>query len=268
MLRKVIVPLDGSSRSESAIAPARAVATRADASLVLVTTRWGSDVSSPRRYIEARASAIDDGEARLILDREPVDAISFVASEDDDALVCMATHGRGGVRGTVMGSVAEAVVRTIRGPVMLIGPDNKLGESLPASPHVLVGLDGSDTSNAVLPAAIELARALHADIRVVQVVLTTDVIKVTRQTTAEATPLEDVVERIRDADVDAHYEIVDDGDISARIATYAAELPASIVALATHGRSGLARVALGSVAMRVVRRSECPALVVRPCSLT
>jgi nucleotide-binding universal stress UspA family protein len=46
------------------------------------------------------------------------------------------------------------------------------------------------------------------------------------------------------------------------------EIGASLVALSTHGRTGLARMTLGSVAMTVVRQSPCPALVTRPTQLT
>ena len=264
MLRKIIVPLDGSQLSESALAPACAIAARAGASLLLATTRWGSDVSTPRRYIDERAAAIADAEARVILDREAADAICLLARETPDTLVCMATHGRGGLRGTVMGSVAEAVVHEVHRPLVLVGPQSGLGESLPESPHVVVGIDGSDASKAVLPAAIELAVALGADIRVVEVMVAPEVFKVAVSRTSQAIALDDVVKKIHDAGVAATYEIIDDGDTSGRLVSYAADLPASIVALATHGRTGLARVALGSVAMRVVRRSACPVLVVRP----
>jgi nucleotide-binding universal stress UspA family protein len=268
MLRKVIVPLDGSELSESAIAPARAIAARAGASLLFMTTGWDSDVSAPRRYLDVHAAIADaEADVDVILDREAVDAICLKAQQDRDALVCMATHGRGGLRETVIGSVAQAVIRNIRRPLVLVGPDNVLGDSLPASPHLLIALDGSDASEAVLPAAMDLALALGADVRLVQVVFTPEVIKVSGPRTAEAVALEDACKQVRDAGVEADYEIIDDHDTSARLASYAAELPASIVAVATHGRTGLARVALGSVAIRFVRRSSCPVLVVRPDQL-
>jgi nucleotide-binding universal stress UspA family protein len=265
MLRKVIVPLDGSELSESAIAPARAVAARAGASLLFMTTRWDSEVSAPRRYLDVHAAIADaEADVDVILDREAADAICLKAQQDPDALVCMATHGRGGLRETVTGSVAEAVIRNIRRPLVLVGPNNSLGDSLPASPQLLVALDGSDASKASLPAALGLALALRASVRLVQVVFTTEVIKVSGPRTAEAMALEDACKQLRDAGVEADYEIIDDHDTSARLASYAAELPASMVALATHGRTGLARVTLGSVAIRVVRKSLCPVLVVRP----
>jgi nucleotide-binding universal stress UspA family protein len=262
-LRKVIVPLDGSELSESAIAPARAIAARADVSLLFVTTRWDSNVSAARRYVDLQA-ALADAEADVVLDREAVDAICLEGRENRDALICMATHGRGGLRETVLGSVAEAVIRSIERPVVLVGPGNRLGQSLPTSPRVVVGLDGSDASKAILPAATDLALALGASIRLVQVVLEPEVINITGPRMTEAVALEDTAKELRDAGVDADYEIIDDHDVSAGLARYAADLPASIVAVATHGRTGLARVALGSVAIRIVRRSPCPVLVVRP----
>jgi nucleotide-binding universal stress UspA family protein len=263
VVRQVIVPLDGSELSESAIAPARAIAARAHASLLFVTTRWDSDVSAARRYLDLQAE-LADAEADVVLDREAVDAICLKGRENQDALVCMATHGRGGLRETVLGSVAEGVIRGIERPVVLVGPNNRLGQSLPTLPHVLVGLDGSDASKAVLPAATDLALALKASIRLVQVVLEPEVINITGPRMTEAAALENAAKELHDEGVDADYEIIDDHDVSAGLARYAADLPASIVAVATHGRTGLARVALGSVAIRTVRRGPCPVLVVGP----
>lgn len=51
------------------------------------------------------------------------------------------------------------------------------------------------------------------------------------------------------------------------IVDYAAHLPASLIAMATHGRSGIARFALGSVAASIVHAAPCPVLVVRPDGL-
>jgi nucleotide-binding universal stress UspA family protein len=65
----------------------------------------------------------------VILDREAADAICFLARENPETLVFMATHGRGGLRGTVMGSVGEAVVREVHRPLVLVGPHGRLGES-------------------------------------------------------------------------------------------------------------------------------------------
>jgi nucleotide-binding universal stress UspA family protein len=84
----------------------------------------------------------------------------------------------------------------------------------------VVGIDGSDASKAVLPAAIELALALGADIRVVEVVLALEVIKVAVPRTSEAIALDDVVKQIHDAGVSATYAIIDDGDTSGRLTSY------------------------------------------------
>jgi hypothetical protein len=97
-----------------------------------------------------------------------------------------------------MGSVAEAVIRNVRGPLMLVGPNNKLGDALPAC-RTWWCLDGSDAAKAVLPAATALALAWNADLRLVQVVLPPEVIGVTGPRKVEAVALEGVAKRIRDA---------------------------------------------------------------------
>ena len=54
-----------------------------------------------------------------------------------------------------------------------------------------------------------------------------------------------------------------EGDAAAEILSVARKLPADIIVVSTHGRTGLTRALLGSVAEHVVRRAPCPVLVVR-----
>jgi nucleotide-binding universal stress UspA family protein len=75
------------------------------------------------------------------------------------------------------------------------------------------------------------------------------------------------VQQLDERGVRATYEVVDGLDAAEVIVTDAVESSVSFIVLATHGRTGLARVALGSVAMRVVHHSPCPVLVVRPQAL-
>jgi nucleotide-binding universal stress UspA family protein len=63
------------------------------------------------------------------------------------------------------------------------------------------------------------------------------------------------------------YESLHGKDAAKAIVAYAGERGAAVVLVATHGRTGLARLAAGSVAMGVVRRSPCPVLVYRPANL-
>ena len=131
-IQTVLVPLDGSERAEQALPPAVQLAERMDADLVLMTTAWeGKSIETVRRYLDVHIALLErDVEPLVVLDREAPDAILFAAREPG-TLVCMTTHGRGGVVSAVLGSVAEAVVRGASGPVVLMGPGMKSDWVLP-----------------------------------------------------------------------------------------------------------------------------------------
>jgi nucleotide-binding universal stress UspA family protein len=174
----------------------------------------------------------------------------------------MATHGHGGVIRGVLGSVAEAVVRAGDAPVLLVGPSLdpkwRLPE-LPTTPEIVLALDGSATSREAIPAAISLARAIAATVRVVYVPHPED---------APDADLPQVVATFAGEGVDATFERVDGFDPAAAITDFAAAHRTSFLVAATHGRTGLTRVTLGSVVQRMVRRASCPVFVVRPVVLT
>ncbi len=264
-MKKVIVPLDGSKLAEAALAPAHVLAGRTDAELVLVTTRWSvDDVEEPGRYLDQQRRELDrPADAVVILDRDAPSGI-VLATDEPGALVCMATHGRGGVKRAVLGSVAEAVVRGAHSPVLLVGPEVSPQWSLPEHPTLLLGIDGSEHSLAVVPAAVDLALAVTARARIVDVSRPPDVLAVSRFRTDDVDVLESVTTRLGSHGVPADYEVVDGLDAAETLLSEAATLRASIIVIATHGRRGLARAALGSVAMRVVHGAPCPVLVVRP----
>jgi nucleotide-binding universal stress UspA family protein len=264
----VLVPLDGSWRSEAALVPAVPLALRTGARLVLLSAQWSaSDLGTTRTYLEGRRAALFDlgfdGQCGIeaVLERDAAAAIGVAASEPG-TLVCMATHGHGGVIRGVLGSVAEAVVRAGNSPVLFVGPSLdpqwRLPEP-PTTPEIVLALDGSPTSREAIPAAISLARAIAATVRVVHVPHPGD---------APGADLPQVVTTFAGEGVDATFDLIDGFDPAAAIAAVAAEHRAAFVVAATHGRTGLARVTLGSVVQRMVRRASCPVFVVRPVVLT
>ena len=123
MVKTVYVPLDGSDVADAAIRPGVQLALRTGANLVLMAARWpGARESMMRSYLDAHVAFLDGPiDSWVIVDKEPADAIAEVSAEPG-ALVCMATHGRGALRATVLGSVAEAVVRSSTGTLVLVGP--------------------------------------------------------------------------------------------------------------------------------------------------
>lgn len=260
---RVVVPLDGSSLAETAIPHARAIA--AGGRLTLVTTTWDGDGAKPEEYLEAQAAGMrpDDVDVLVIRDREAPDAILLAAEDRPGSTICMATHGRSGLGEAVLGSVAEAVVRTAVKPVLLVGPGAIApNRSLP----VVVAVDGPQTAASVAPAAAELADALSVGIRVVEVVAPPP-LPFSPETDTPGWPTDgagatDAQAALVALGKPAERTILRDVDPAHAILRFVTDLPASFIVMGTHGRRGFARVVLGSVAMRVVHASPCPVLVV------
>ena len=231
-----------------------------------------------------------DGHAvNLTAQRGPAaDVIAAVSGAEPTALVVMSTHGRGGISRWVMGSVADKVLHTIPNPMLIV----RASVTGPASPEtslktVVAPLDGSPLSELAIPHAISLAGALSAGIAILRITPTEDYY---RQQLSLATPemgaianldlaepqqlvaedaenagayLADVRNRMR---IDHAHGVATEHQVSDRIAQTiiqrAGEQP-SLVAMTTHGRSGVGRLALGSVTDRVIRHSNLPVLVIR-----
>ena len=142
--------------------------------------------------------------------------------------------------------------------------------------RIVVPLDGSALAEQVLPHVIELSRALGGlPVTLIQVVhsplphhgLPEDfgyAEEILEEADAKATEyLNEVAGKIRDEGIPSVEHRVVRGDIAENILQVVGESPGSLVAMASHGRSGLARWALGSVTERVVRHSVGPTLVIR-----
>jgi nucleotide-binding universal stress UspA family protein len=265
LMRPVIVPLDGSRRAETAIPYARAI--EAGAPLLLVTTMWGTDAVAPRDYLLRSAAELADTEVdtTVVYDDGPANAILLMARQHPGATICMAAHGRSGLGEAVLGSVAEAVVRDAEHPVLLVGPHV---ESDPSSPSpVVIAVDNPTTAAAIAPPAAALASTRELEVWAIEVVAPAPVPFSTEVDTMgwpeDGAAAEAALAALARLGFDAESEVLRDVDPARGIVDFARKLPASVVVVGTHARRGLARVALGSVAMNVVHRAPCPVLVLR-----
>jgi nucleotide-binding universal stress UspA family protein len=270
----ILVPLDGSWRSESALVPAAPLAQRIGARLGLLTAQWSAaETVTAQHYLDARRAELRGRAAggvagpacdtEVVVDRDVPHAI-VAAADVPGMLVCMATHGHGGVLRGVLGSVSEEVVRAGVAPVLLVGPALDPGWELPDAPEVFVALDGSATAREALPTAMSLAAAIGGTLDLVYVPAPpTEAVDIALPDPCVAM-LEEVLASCAAAGVPAVAEVLDGRDPAAVIAEHAARRRASFVVAATHGRTGLARITMGSVVQRLVRQASCPVVVVRP----
>jgi nucleotide-binding universal stress UspA family protein len=138
--------------------------------------------------------------------------------------------------------------------------------------HILAAHDFSETAQAALDYALDLAERLHARVTVVHAYeipvygfpegfsLTTDVVGRIQELASKA--LEGVVQRAHRPGV-AVDSMLRQGSAWTEIAAAATEAGADLIVIGTHGRRGLAHALLGSVAEKVVRNAPCPVLTVR-----
>jgi nucleotide-binding universal stress UspA family protein len=142
---------------------------------------------------------------------------------------------------------------------------------------ILVPLDGSKASEAILPYVTKLAASLGAGIVLLRVV-TLPVLEIANTdfvpplSTSETSPdlyaqAEAYLERIAldylPSDLQVSHHVMG-GGVADAILEDAAATEADLIAMSTHGRGGLARMVMGSVADEIVRRSHLPVLLIRP----
>jgi nucleotide-binding universal stress UspA family protein len=191
----------------------------------------------------------------VIQDRAAVAAIQVAVHEAPGHVVCMTTHGRGRLRWAYLGSIAEEVVSESNDPVVLLGRhcDTDWPDGLK---HMLIGVDGSTKAPSVLPTAIEWARELDLDIHLAMAIHPLD--------TAPPDPVLGVIaDQIEAEGLRVRPTVVRSSYPAGALADLAGSLDVGLVAMNSHARTGLSRVALGSVTMGVVGMARCPVLVVK-----
>jgi nucleotide-binding universal stress UspA family protein len=209
-----------------------------------------------------------------------------VASRKVD-LVVLTSHGRGAVSRLWLGSVADELVRSLEVPLLLVRPGENEAVNLDVAPgigKILVALDGRTSADGILNPALMLGLAMKAEFVLMHVVpppITSEYTALTsspdcsalapsieivetaeRQQASAREYLEKVARRIRDQGSRVQIQLRA-GEQPAAAILAEAEKDIDLIALETHGRSGLSRLILGSVADKVIRGSTHPVLVCR-----
>lgn len=264
MFSTVIVPLDGSPFAETALEPAAAITRHTGAELVALMVGPVDQHEDQHRYAKQLTADLDvtTREPYLIPGDDPVECIAN-AGEAEDALLVMTSHGRGGVRRAALGSVAEGVLRELPRPLLLIGPRYEGPCPLPGG-TAMIPLDGSALADSIVPAAIDWCREFDLRVCTVSVVDPATPRTPAGARDAATNHVRNIAHDIESAGIPAQWEILHHEHPEGPLVTFAAGLPASIVMLTTHARSGLGRFALGSTAARLVHDARVPLLIQSP----
>lgn len=282
-LHSILVPTDHSICADRAHGPAARLAARYGATLRTIhVAEVGHVFADAAADTAAGDAGLSAAHGQPVHDEPPVHVEEIAAAHASPALdiladarahdvdlIVMGTHGRLGFGHFLLGSVTERVVRLADRPVLTVPCD-----AVPEGAPVLAPVDFSDGSRD----ALRHAHALAADQGVALHVLHVLDWPSSPSPYLAAFGLPSLPDLITDAQAGLDAFVTDTvgngavtvvraraGGLAAyTVAEYAREVAAGLVVISTHGRTGLRRLVMGSVAEHVVRLAPCPVLVVRP----
>jgi len=296
VLWKILVPLDGSELAEVVLPYAEEMAARLDSRVTLLSvseSEEADDYNQQEVYIQrtadvTRANAGNHEEkprdkdikvSSVILIGDPAEEIVQYASKENVNLIIMATHGQSGMTVWNLGTVAKRVVRATTQPVLLIRaksvhPDIRTRGILH---RILVPLDGSKESEAIIPYVEGLTSRLEVDVFLFHMVgsgrhvFTAQGVsrvprngdKVKKQENDAINYLAAVAQKLKEKGIRASFEVKAGHSPAEEIIKYRREIYADMVAMSTHGRSGARHWVLGSIADKVLDVGYAPLLLVK-----
>ena len=299
MYSAILVPLDGSKTAEKVLPYARYLAEKfkvpvellAVVDVVEIASHMTSEkvhfldtiiedaVQHSTTYLRGVATTIAATDVRCSVEKgRAEDTIIEKAATDKTMLITMATHGRSGLNRFLLGSIAEKVLRGTVNPLLLIraaGDEKSVGKAMLKS--IIVPLDGSELAEAVLPIVAEMAKKLDLEIELFR----TYHVPYNVYSGDEgfyAVNYEELLAGVRDEAVEylekkaadlkrlgiAKVQCVTKEGLAAdEIISLGRKTPDNLIAMSSHGRSGVRRWMLGSVTEMVVRHSSDAVLVIR-----
>lgn len=280
-IMKVLIPLDGTPLSETALSCGEQLARERGAEVILLhaTQHYASttpgmppavvlelqerDQTKAGDYLSKCEARFPEGQVRIVtaLGR-PVDEIAAAATRENCDLIIMNSHGREGVVRWLLGSVAEGVLRVSPCPVLLLRP--KVPPAVKFQ-HILVPVDGSQAS---LQVAHQVGPYLAEGGKVSllqssQVATNPANFKMGRDEAVKyRAELEQNLRNIKVEGLTLEAHLVE-GEPAEVILSWSQKHGCDLIAMSTHGRSGFRHFFLGSVTEKVARYSHCPVLAFR-----
>ncbi len=281
----ILVPTDGSEPADAALEHAIDIAADTGATvhaLYVADTnepslvRVGAEVEdvleeegqevieAARERAAGRGVDVDD----RVIQGQPRNVILEYAATEGVSMVVMGAHGRDGIGEYLLGSTTERVANACEVPVLTVRTGEGARRSYPYG-AILVPTDGSEHACAALELGAAVAARHGASLHLLSIVdelpETIDAGTVALSEDVERNyeeHLEEAAAIAREAGVEDVVTAVESGSVPREVVAYA-EDGIDLVAMGTHGRSGLDRYLLGSFTDRVVRTSPAPVLTTR-----
>jgi nucleotide-binding universal stress UspA family protein len=241
-------------------------------------------------YLENIASQLQanglEVHTKVIEGNHPATQIVWEAEHDTLlSMIAMTTHGRRGVLHWLFGSVAAEIVQVTPRPLLLLRPQESdksfsiTNFNVVSYQNIVVPLDASAFSEQALDQASELASAMNATLHLISIVPPPHMLPIHIHKEEEPQALMRAALHQTEVEKRTHYLIqkaeafkeqgirvqtdVASGHPAEEILHFSMKHQETLLVMTTHGRSGLRRILLGSVAMKVVQETHVPVLLVR-----
>jgi nucleotide-binding universal stress UspA family protein len=289
MLEKILIPLDGSKLSDAALGHGEELARAFASELHLLGVCEGPD-EKHRRLMQAYLGKKAEDLGRtvsgkplnvktIVLCGEPAGRIIDYATRERVDLLVTVSHGHTGIMPWTMGSTANKIVHGAPVPVLLLraAAVKKRGPQKSIFAKMLLPLDGSAAGETALPFVLEIAARLKAEVTLLSVVESgqrvhtiggLDFIRFPEQQVQKmkqelSAYLDGAVRKFRDRGIEARGELRA-GHAAEEILKYAKAAGVRLVAMSSHGKSGLREWVFGSVSNKVLHAGKTHLLLTKP----
>ena len=296
-VRAVLIPLDGSELAECALTAGAGTARRLNAFVHLVRVHTQlplmaaevvaltpqterEAVEDEERYLEEKAGRLRSmglAVSTAVVHGAIVPSLKTYIDRHGIGLVVMSSHGLGGIRRAIIGSVTDLLVRTVSVPVLIVNPAMAaaVGEGWPR--QILLPLDGSALGASALDAltVVDPLRIAHLSLATV----CQPSYPVVGPWSFQMAPFLEAAsqwhdylrdqqrraaEKLRTDGYNVTTHILTGGKVARELLNLGTMRHCDLIVMATHGAGGMDRVMFGSVADQVIRHSRMPVLVIRP----
>ena len=301
MHKKILVPLDGSAVAEQVLPYVRTLAGELNIPVELMEVidivelafhmsaekerYFGAIIEdSVRRsgeYLKGVAQTFPSVSVSFAVEKGTAEEVIIAkAAADKETIITMVTHGRSGINRWLMGSVAEKVLRGSANPLLLVRAKAEAKtEGEVTLKSIVVPLDGSEVAESVLPTVLEMAKKLNMEIVLFRAcnvpysvfggvrdhfAIVDELLGAIKGEARDY--LEKKTEELKKQGANKVSYVLEQGIVPDQIISLGRKTPDNLIAICSHGRSGVKRWALGSVTETVARHSGDPVLVVRASS--
>jgi nucleotide-binding universal stress UspA family protein len=279
--RKILVAFDGSDGGENALLQAFRLASDEKCWITVTTAvpEYSGDVDltavgdihnvlrRPGKALLAKAASLAKREGALIKtvleEGETHVRLVELAEAENCGVIVMGRSGMSTVQRAFIGSVTARVIGHSRRDVLVVPPGARIGWK-----NILLATDGSKNSDDATRKAIDFAMAYGGRIGIISVVdvpeeLYAEAPSLVEKLVGKARGYVDKVQFLASAagvEAETH---VREGASHSVIIRLAGDMPADLIVMGSHGRSGIKRLLMGSVTEKVIGHAACPVLVVK-----